>query len=149
MTLKVYKVRKNAKIPERAHPTDAGMDFFFCPDEEVAITIPPGSSTLLMTGVKVEVPESCMLQIMNKSGIASKRSLVTGACVVDSGYDGEIFVNIHNIGKTPQTILPGHKIAQGVFVEIRRPMLVETTSSSVYGSETSRGHGALGSTGDK
>lgn len=149
MTLKVYKVRKNAKIPERAHPTDAGMDFFFCPDEEVAITIPPGSSTLLMTGVKVEVPESCMLQIMNKSGIASKRSLVTGACVVDSGYDGEIFVNIHNIGKTPQTILPGHKIAQGVFVEIRRPMLVETTSSSVYGSETSRGDGALGSTGDK
>ena len=68
--------------------------------------------------------------------------------MVDSGYDGEIFVNLHNIGKTPQTVLPGHKVAQGVFVEIRRPCLVEISADSVYESETSRGSGALGSTGD-
>ena len=148
MKANVYKVRQTAKLPQRAHLTDAGMDFFYCPEEEVSLTIPPGASALLMTGVKVEVPESCMLQIMNKSGIASKRSLVTGACVVDSGYDGEIFVNLHNIGKTPQTILPGHKVAQGVFVEIRRPLLVETDAGTVYESETARGSGALGSTGD-
>lgn len=147
-TVKIYKIRDNSKTPDRAHSTDAGMDFFYCPEEEVNVTIPPGSSALLMTGVKVQVPRSCMLQIMNKSGIASKRSLITGACVVDCGYDGEIFVNLHNVGKESQTILPGHKIAQGVFVQIARPLLVETSTGSVYESETDRGDGALGSTGD-
>ena len=145
--VRVYRVRPQAKLPNRAHQTDAGMDFFYCPEDDVCITIPPGSSALLKTGVKVEVPSSCMLQIMNKSGIASKKSLITGACVVDSGYDGEIFVNLHNVGKESQTIQPGHKVAQGVFVRISSPRLVEIDDDLVYGAPTSRGSGALGSTG--
>ena len=96
-----------------------------------------------------EVPSSCMLQIMNKSGIASKRHLITGACVVDEGYTGEIFVNLHNIGTTPQFIEPGQKIAQGVFVRIEKPVLWVTEEDNLYGGETTRGSGALGSTGDK
>lgn len=145
--VRVFRTRPTAKLPSRAHKTDAGMDFFYCPEDDVCITIPPGSSALLKTGVKVEVPPSCMLQIMNKSGIAAKRSLITGACVVDSGYDGEIFVNLHNIGKESQTILPGHKVAQGVFVRISSPCLVEIDDGLIYGEQTSRGSGALGSTG--
>ena len=90
-----------------------------------------------------------MLQIMNKSGVASKRHLVTGACVVDEGYTGEIFVNLHNIGTTPQFIEPGQKIAQGVFVRIEKPVLWVTEKDNLYGGETARGSGALGSTGDK
>jgi dUTP pyrophosphatase len=89
-----------------------------------------------------------MLQIMNKSGVASKRALVTGACVVDEGYTGEIFVNLHNIGQTTQTILPGQKIAQGVFVRIEKPILVEISEDEIYDSQTSRGQGSLGSSGD-
>ncbi len=149
MTVKVFKLRKEAKLPTRAHATDAGMDFYYNPPENLSITIPPGSSAVLPTGVKLEVPQECMLQIMNKSGIASKRSLVTGACVVDCGYDGEIFVNLHNIGATSQTVLPGKKIAQGVFVSIVRPFLLEIEEDNIYGSTTSRGAGALGSTGDE
>ena len=147
-TVKVIRLRENSKIPHRAHATDAGMDFFYCPSSGQDIVIAPGQSALLMTGVKVEVPEDCMLQVMNKSSIASKRSLITGACVVDCGYDGEIFVNLHNVGKEEQTILPGHKIAQGVFVKIGRPVLAEVQTESVYDSSTSRGSGALGSTGE-
>ena len=115
----------------------------------VAKRIPPRASVLLQTGVKVEVPENCMLQIMNKSGVASKKHLITGACVVDEGYDGEIFVNLHNIGDKAQFIEPGQKIAQGVFVRIEKPTLQIIEEDDIYDGETSRGSGALGSTGDK
>ena len=147
--VKVFKTRKMAKIPSRAHKTDAGLDFFFCPETPDAMAIPPGQSVLLQTGIKMEVPIGCMLQIMNKSGVASKKQLVTGACVVDEGYDGEIFVNLQNIGSETQYISPGQKIAQGVFVRIEKPTLRLIEEDSIYGKETSRGSGALGSTGDK
>ena len=147
MKVKVFKVRDTAKLPVRAHSTDAGMDLFFSPEVVKPVVIEPGESCLLQTGLKIQVPEDKMLQIMNKSGIASKRSLVTGACVVDSGYNGEIFVNLHNIGPSLQTIEPGHKIAQAVFVDISRPEIVVTEEDNIYDKETSRGSGALGSTG--
>lgn len=89
-----------------------------------------------------------MLEIKNKSGIASKRGLVVGACVVDRGYTGEIFVNLHNPSDRTQTLHAGDKIAQAVFVKITTDVqLVE--SDSIYDDETSRGEGALGSTGDR
>ena len=92
--VKVYKTHPSAKLPERAHATDAGMDFFYCP-----------------------------------------------------GGD-EIFVNLHNVGKEPQTIIPGQKVAQGVFVRIEKPFLWESEEDNLYDENTSRGSGALGSTGD-
>lgn len=147
-SVRVFKVRPTAKLPHRAHNTDAGMDLFYCPQEEVAITIPPSCTALLQTGVKMQVPDTCMLQVMNKSGIASKKQLLAGACVVDEGYTGEIFVNLHNVGSVPQTVFPGQKIAQGVFVKIEKPILMEIETDEIYDSETSRGSGALGSTGE-
>ncbi len=147
--VRVFRTRPNAKLPVRAHRTDAGMDFFFCPIEGAATRIAPGQSVLLETGVKIEVPSDCMLQVMNKSGVASKRHLITGACVVDEGYTGEIFVNLHNIGTDVEFIEPGQKIAQGVFVRIEKPQLWEIKEDNIYDSSTSRGDGSLGSTGDK
>ena len=148
--VKVFKTRQTAKLPQRAHRSDAGMDFFFCPSTSIPRKrIDPGESVLLETGIKMQVPSGCMLQIMNKSGVASKKSLVTGACVVDEGYDGEIFVNLHNIGKKPQFIEPGQKIAQGVFIQIEKPILWQIEDGSIYGSNTSRGSGGFGSTGEK
>lgn len=147
--IRVFRTRPEAKLPQRAHNTDAGMDFFYSPHEGSAARLRPGESVLLGTGIKMQVPPNCMLQIMNKSGIASKKHLITGACVVDEGYTGEIFVNLHNIGTTPQFIEPGQKIAQGVFVRIEKPSLWEIEEDSIYGQETTRGSGALGSTGDR
>ena len=123
--VRVFRTRPDAKLPIRAHNTDAGMDFFYCPGEPTVLGIEPGDSVVLPTGVKMEVPPGCMLQIMNKSGVASKRSLITGACVVDEGYTGEIFVNLHNIGTKTNFVESGQKIAQGVFVRIEKPHLSE------------------------
>ena len=146
-SVKIYRVRPDAKLPVRAHKTDAGLDLFFCPVEGAAVRIEPGRTALLDTGVKMEVPSNCMLQVMNKSGIASKSHLITGACVVDEGYTGEIFVNLHNIGREVQYIEPGQKIAQAIFVRIEKPQLFEIEEDNIYGVETSRGGGGLGSTG--
>ena len=147
--VKVFRLRETAKLPTRAHSTDAGMDFFFAPEDNLSgVTIHPGASAILPTGVKMSVPEGMMLQIMNKSGVAAKRSLVTGACVVDRGYNGEIFVNLHNVGTEEQVIKPGTKIAQGVFINISYPLLTEVEEDNVYGRTTDRGTGALGSTGE-
>lgn len=147
--VRVYRTRTTAKLPVRAHNTDAGMDFFFSPKENATARIQPGQSVLLETGIKMQVPADCMLQIMNKSGVASKKHLITGACVVDEGYTGEIFVNLHNIGTDVEFVDPGQKIAQGVFVRIEKPLLLEVEEDNIYDMDTSRGSGALGSTGDK
>jgi len=147
--VKIYRLRDTAKVPHRAHLSDAGMDFFFAPANNEPRALAPGQSAILATGVKMSVPEGMMLQIMNKSGIAAKRSLVTGACVVDRGYDGEIFVNLHNIGAEIQTIEPGMKLAQGVFINISSPSLIEISQDKIYPRQTDRGSGALGSTGDR
>jgi len=148
MKVSVYKVRENAKLPARAHRTDAGADVFYCPEVEEPIVIHESESELISTGLKIGVPKGYMLEIKNKSGVAFKKSLVVGACVVDSGYNGEVFVNLHNVGSVPQTILPGEKIAQAVLVPIVGAEFEETPVDDVYGVSTTRGSGALGSTGD-
>ncbi len=146
--MRVFKTRPAAKLPHRAHAHDAGMDFFFIPEDKRPVLIGPGDSAVLQTGLKIEVPRGYMLQIMNKSGVASKRSLLTGACVVDHGYTGEIFVNLHNVGKETQMIEPGTKLAQGVFIQVETFDLELIEEDDIYGKVTSRGSGALGSTGE-
>jgi len=148
MRLRVFRVRETAKLPKRAHTTDAGMDLFYCPSGDKGdVEFFPGDSNVLETGLKIEVPTGHMLQIMNKSGIASKKQLVTGACVVDSGYDGEVYVNLQNIGLSIEYLTPGQKIAQAVLVPIIIPEVVEIREDNVYGGRTDRGDGGFGSTG--
>lgn len=147
MKVNVFKTRPDAIIPTRAHTTDAGVDFYFCPVDRSHQRIDPGRSALLETGVKIEVPPGCMLQVMNKSGIATKTQLLTGACVVDEGYDGEIFVNLQNVGTETQYVSPGQKIAQGVFIKIEKPNFEIVETDDIYGQQTSRGSGGFGSTG--
>jgi dUTP pyrophosphatase len=149
-------LREGAKLPSRAYPTDAGMDLYFCPNEEIKeqITSVMGfpieirSTAILSTGLKIEVPPDYMLEIKNKSGIASKKQLVVGACVVDCGYTGEIFVNLHNIGWKTQYIQAGDKIAQAVLIPISC-CGVKEVSEEEFEKETQRGSGGFGSTGKK
>lgn len=146
--VRVYRLRESARLPLRAHDHDAGMDFFFAPENNEPVVLQPNQSAVLGTGLKIGVPEGHMLQIMNKSGVASKRQLITGACVVDCGYNGELFVNLQNIGTTEQVIEPGTKLAQGVFIPISSPILVEIDEDVVYSRRTARGAGGFGSTGE-
>ena len=101
------------------------------------------------TGLKFGVPHGYMLQIMNRSSVAAKRSLVVGAHVVDAGYDGEVFINLHNIGQDLQVVQPGERIAQAVLIPVVPVNPVEYEWDDLYSRvrvHSSRGDGALGST---
>ena len=155
MNIKIFRIRPNAKLPTRAHQSDAGMDIYYCPngdrklyDDKGAYHVPPRESRLLPTGIKVEVPYGHMLEIKNKSGIAFKRQLLVGACVVDPGYAGELYVNLHNIGSETQIIRPGEKMAQAVLVPISHCGVEEVEASHFLNRKSTRGSGGFGSTGD-
>ena len=150
MILEYARIREDAHPPERANPSDAGMDLFFNPEDGQAVTIEPGTSAVLPTGCRFGVPHGYMLEVKNRSSVAVMRSLIVGACVVDSGYDGEVFVNLHNIGTEAQVIGSQSKIAQAVMVPVIHFRALETHSKDLYNwypiTISDRGEGALGST---
>ena len=160
MLIEYYRIRSDVQPPERANPSDAGLDLKFNPNpqgflpnpEVDRVTISPGESVVLPTGYKFGIPHGYMLEIKNRSGMAAKRSLIVGACVVDSGYDGELFVNLHNIGNVSQVIECGTKIAQAVMIPVVHFRAVETQNKDLYGwypiAISERGDGSLGSTGE-
>ena len=153
MILEYHMLRGSDFPPTRANPSDAGLDLRWTPSEasETVMTVLPGESVLIPTGCKFAIPHGYMMEIKNKSGIAYKRQLLVGACVVDSGYEGEVFVNLHNVGEEPQHIEPGDKIAQAVIVPVVHARFVATSNPDIYGwypiSLSNRLDGALGSTG--
>ena len=152
MIIEYSRVRPDAKPPTRANASDAGLDLFYNPEDpgHTAIRLEPGESQLFQTGLRVGVPHGFMLEIKNRSSIASKRSLLVGACVVDSGYDGEIFVNLHNVGNKVQIVSKHEKIAQAVMVPVVHFRALETHTGDLYNwhpiTISGRGTGALGST---
>ena len=153
MILEFQKVHHHARTPDRANPSDAGLDVFYSPtgdEPHPGKYIVPGESVILGTGLRFGVPHGYMLEVKNRSGNAAKKSLLVGACVIDSGYDGEVFINLHNVGKQPQWISPGMKIAQVVLTPVVHFRAAERSEGSLYDypmTISNRGDGALGSTG--
>ena len=149
MYIEYFKTREIAQAPRRANPSDAGMDLAFAPDSGEPATIRPGESMICATGLKFGVPHGYMLQIMNRSSVAARRSLIVGAHVVDAGYDGEVFINLHNVGQDVQVVQPGERIAQAVLIPVVHASPVEYEWDDLYSRvkvHSSRGDGALGST---
>jgi len=159
MMLKVCRLREGARLPSRAHKIDAGIDLYYCRAEEngeraqiiqeEGLVIEPRQSVLIPTGLKVHVPYGHMLEVKNKSGIAFKRQLIVGACVVDPGYTGELYVNLHNLGFCPQYLQEGDKIAQAVLIPISHCNIEEVAEEEFLNSESGRGSGGFGSTGQR
>jgi len=153
MILEYHMLRRKDLPPARANPSDAGLDLRWIPEDEATkvMGIGPGSTALLSTGCKFGIPHGYMLEIKNRSGIAYKKQLLVGACVVDSGYDGEVFVNLHNVGRETQYIEVGDKIAQAVVVPVVHARFVATDNPEVYEwypiTISDRGDGSLGSSG--
>ena len=147
-----YNLREGAKAPSRANPSDAGLDVFFCPTDPsvAAARIKPGENRLLPTGLRFGIPHGYMLQACNRSSMGAKRSLVVGAHIIDSGYEGEVFIDLHNIGREDQYVTSGEKIAQLVLVPVVhfRARRVEESGELYQESITMSGRGddALGST---
>ena len=153
MMLEYKRLRPNARPPERANPSDAGLDVYYSPADPITsvLRIPPGTGAVLHTGLKFGVPHGYMLEVKNRSSVAAKRSLLVGACVIDSGYDGEVFINLNNVGTETQFVSPGEKIAQLVLVPVVHFRAIET-NAGLYDwypiTISNRGDGALGSTDD-
>ena len=112
-----------------------------------AKTILPGESVLIPSGIKVNVPSGFALVAFNKSGIATRKGLQVGACVVDCGYQGEVHFHLTNSGGPACQIAPGDKIIQFLLLPLGSPELEEVSDEVLYNEETSRGQGGFGSTG--
>ena len=152
MIVEYAAIRENVVHPERANPSDAGLDVFFNPEDGETAVLYPGENAVLGTGLKFGIPHGYMLQAMNRSSVAAKRCLVVGAHCIDSGYDGEVFVNLHNIGKEAHAIKCGDRIAQVVLIPVVHFRALESVTKNLYDwypiTISNRGVGALGSTGD-
>lgn len=162
-----FSKTRDVKSPNRAHPTDAGIDFFL-PNQftqndikhskEVTksyisltddgkIVIPSFESILISSGTKWIVPENWAMIFFNKSGVASKKHLTVGACVVDSDYRGEVHINLINTSCHEVVIAPGEKIAQAVLLPIGNHTPFEVDDIMKFSPPTERGEGGFGSSG--
>lgn len=132
------KLDKNAYMPKREHPTDAGADIrtpkFF--------SMPPHTSKVVHTGIHIETPPNCVTMVKSKSGLYIKYGITTTG-VVDEGFTGEVIVKLFNHG--PQTVdfAAGDKIAQLVIMPVLYPEFEQV--DEILGGE--RGDDGYGSTG--
>ena len=150
MIIEYTKTRDSAHSPQRANPSDAGLDVFYSTKEPgEIIAVHPNQSALVPTGLRFGVPHGYMLEVKNRSSVAAKLNLVVGACVIDSGYDGEVFINVHNVGRDTRVIQDGDKIAQLVMMPVVHFQPQENAEGTLYDypkTISNRGTGALGST---
>jgi len=149
MIIEYTTLHENVTLPKRANPSDAGLDVCFSPANLQSVILLPGDSMVLETGLKFGVPHGYMLEVKNRSSVASKRSLIVGACVIDSGYNGEVKINLHNIGNDTQRIQPGEKIAQLVMIPVVH-FRASHSGDALYDDPitiSARGAGGFGSTG--
>lgn len=149
--LRFSKVR-DVKDPVRGTEQSAGIDFFVPNDLEL-IKVYPGCQINIPSGIHLDLIgsglEDYALIFFNKSGIATKRDLQVGACVVDADYQGEVHLNVMNVGKQIRIIMPGDKIVQGILLPVEYDMTEEIPFADLYDRTTQRGDGGFGSTGEK
>lgn len=143
--ISVKKLHPSAALPTRGSAAAAGADLYAC--LEAPVTIAPGETALLPTGLAMEIPEGYGGFVYARSGLATKRDLAPAnkVGVIDSDYRGELLISLHNHGKSPQTIEPGDRIAQLVIA----PYLPAAFSEVEELTDTQRGAGGFGSTGIK
>ena len=142
-SIPVKILRGGALLPAYGSPEAAGADLYAC--LEASVTIEPGKTAFVPTGIAMEVPKGCAGLIYARSGLACKRGLAPAnkVGVVDSDYRGEIMVALHNHGDQAQTICHGERIAQMVITPVLTPAY-EIVSDL---NDTKRGTGGFGSTG--
>lgn len=144
-TVNVIKLRPDAQMPRYGSEFAAGADLYACLD--APLTVPPGQTVLVPTGLAMEIPTGFVGLVFARSGLASKRGLAPAnkVGVIDSDYRGELLVALLNHGTAPQTVEPGERIAQLVITPYLTADFVQADSLC----DTARGSGGFGSTGEK
>ncbi len=141
--VEIKKLREGATIPTYGSKNAAGADLYACLDE--ALTLMPGETFLVPTGLSMALPEGYAGLIYARSGLASKKGLAPAnkVGVVDSDYRGEVMVALHNHSNKAATIEPNERIAQLVIT----PYIAAAFSVVDELDVTERGEGGFGSTG--
>ena len=142
--MKVKIVNKSRfALPEYQTPLSAGLDIRANLDESV--TLQPLERAMIPTGLYVELPEGCEMQIRPRSGLAAKHgvTVLNSPGTIDADYRGEIKVILVNLSNTPFTIEAGERIAQMI---VARYEQIEWVAAEEL-SSTERGAGGFGSTG--
>jgi dUTP pyrophosphatase len=132
--------------PIYAHDGDAGADL--CSNE--ALTLLPGQRSLVGTGFRMALPDNNVAMLCSRSGLAHKNGImvVNSPGIIDSGYRGEVKVNLINLGSQPFEIEKGMRIAQLVIVPfIGVEFLPVARESFDVLDRTERGTGGHGSSG--
>ena len=141
--VRVKRVLEGAKLPTYGSAWAAGADLYACLEE--AVTIQPGETVFIPTGIALEVPQGCAGLIYARSSMGAKRGLAPAnkVGVIDSDYRGQVMVALHNHSALPQSVEPQERIAQLLITPVYTPGFVETEELS----DTQRGSGGFGSTG--
>ncbi|MCC5812706.1 MAG: dUTP diphosphatase [Ectothiorhodospiraceae bacterium] len=142
--LRILDQRLGTEFPLPDYATDgsAGIDLRACLDEETPLN--PGETLLVPTGMAIHMGDPALAAvILPRSGLGHKHGIVLGNLVglIDSDYQGQLFVSCWNRGEQAYRIAPGERIAQLVFVPVVRPAfeLVESFEASARG-ESGFGH---------
>ena len=141
--IRIKKLKGGATIPTYGSAEAAGADLYACLDAPV--TVKPGQSVFVPTGLAMEIPKGFAGLIYARSGLACKRGLAPAnkVGVVDSDYRGEFMIVLHNHSTEPQIISNGERIAQLVITPVFTPGFTEVEELS----DTARSGGGFGSTG--
>lgn len=144
--VKVKKLEDGASLPSYGSACAAGADLRAYTAGET-VTIAPGETKFIRTGLAVEIPDGFVGLIYARSGIACKRGLAPAnkVGVVDSDYRGEVMVALHNHSALDAQIEDGERIAQLVIA----PYLTVDFEEADELDDTERGEGGFGSTGKK
>ena len=143
MIIQIKKLNPSAILPFRGSENAAGYDLYACLEE--AITILPGETAKIGTGLALAVPEGYFGAVFARSGLAAKEGLRPANCVgvCDSDYRGEYIIALHNDSSAARTVRHGDRIAQLVIM----PFLPAEFELCEALPETARGAGGFGSTG--
>jgi len=139
----VKKFDKNIKLPTYKTSGSSGMDLVAYIKNK--ITINPGKTAMIKTGIAVAVPKNYEIQIRPRSGLAAKKSIsvLNTPGTIDSDYRGEIKIILINLGKKSFVIKSGDRIAQMILCPVVRAKLKEVKNLP----KTIRDKGGFGSTG--
>lgn len=136
--IEVERLSDSAKLPTRAHATDAGLDLYSDRD----LILHPGERLLIETGIRMAIPKGFVGLIWDKSGVSSHGVKTLGG-VIDASFRGEIKVGLINLSRDIYQINRGQKIAQILIQKVALPKVRETKLSI----DTERGQCSYGSTG--
>ena len=142
-TVRVKKLRENAVLPSFGSDYAAGADLYACN----AVTVEPGATEFVQTGLALEVPAGYAGLVYARSGLACKKGLAPAnkVGVIDADYRGEVMVALYNHSSQAVEIEPGERVAQLVITPYLTAVFEETQELS----DTVRGEGGFGSTGRK